>query len=68
MCIRDRHLTQEELAKYTKIIACSTVSNNSKQEFAECINTVRKEISKKQKKDVDYISDDDFRKLFGNNT
>ena len=44
------------------------VSNNSKQEFAECINTVRKEISKKQKRDVDYISDDDFRKLFGNNT
>ena len=63
-----QHLTQDELAKYTKIIACSTVSNNSKQEFAECINTVQKEISKKQKKDVDYISDDDFRKLFGNNT
>lgn len=63
-----QHLTQEELSKYTGIVAGAAASNNSKKEFAECVSTVRTEFLKKQKKDVDYISDDDFRKLFGNNT
>lgn len=63
-----QHLTQEELSKYTGIVAGAAASNNSKKEFAECVSTVRSEFLKKQKKDVDYISDDDFRKLFGNNT
>lgn len=63
-----KHLTQEELSKYTGIVAGAAASNNSKKEFAECVSTVRTEFLKKQKKDVDYISDDDFRKLFGNNT
>lgn len=63
-----QHLTQEELSKYTRIVAGAAASNNSKKEFAECVSTVRTEFLKKQKKDVDYISDDDFRKLFGNNT
>ncbi len=61
-------LSDDELGRLSGIIARFEYSNNSKSEFADCINALNEESKKANTADVSALSDDDFRNLFKNNT
>lgn len=61
-------LSDDELGRLSGIIARFEYSNNSKSEFADCINALNEESRKANTADVSALSDDDFRNLFKNNT
>ena len=61
-------LSDDELGRLSGIIARFEYSNNSKSEFAYCINALNEESKKANTADVSALSDDDFRNLFKNNT
>ena len=56
-----------EAGKLAGFVARSSESSNPEDEFRDCIKTLKEEYSKEKvsKVNMDEISDDDFRKLFG---
>lgn len=59
-------LSADEMGRLSGIIARGQASNNSKDEFADCLKIINDEFDKKNRKSVSDISDDDFRKMFEN--
>ena len=59
-------LSSQEIARLTGIIAKGEASENPKEEFKDCMNTIVDEHNKKNKKSAVDMSDDEFRKLFKN--
>lgn len=59
-------LSSEELGKLSGIIARGKPSNDSKDEFIDCLKIINDEYDKKNRKSTSNMSDDDFRKLFEN--
>ena len=61
------NLSDNEMGRLSGIIARSADSTNPEKEFLDCIKIISEEYSNEQVKntDMDNISDDDFRKLFG---
>ena len=58
--------TMEESGRFTKIVATGNESVNPKAEFTDCLNAISGEYSKKHSKSASSMSDDEFRKFFGN--
>ena len=58
--------TMEESGRFTKIVATGKESVNPKTEFIDCLNAVKNEFAKKHNKSTSAMSDDEFRKFFGN--
>lgn len=58
--------TMEESSRFSKIIVTGNESVNPKAEFADCLNAITGEYSKKHSKSASSMSDDEFRKFFGN--
>lgn len=58
--------TMEESGRFTKIVATGKESVNPKAEFMDCMNIIISEFNKKNKKSASAMSDDEFRKFFGN--
>lgn len=58
--------TMEESGRFTKIVATGKESVNPKTEFIDCLNAVKNEFDKKHNKSTSAMSDDEFRKFFGN--
>lgn len=59
-------LSSDEMGRLSGIIARGRTSRDSKNEFTDCLNIISEEYNKKNRKSFSEISDDDFRKLFGN--
>ncbi len=59
-------LTIDEAGRFAKISATGKESINPKAEFKDCLNTILKEYNKKNNKSPSDMSDDEFRKIFGN--
>jgi len=59
-------LTIDEAGRFAKISATGKESINPKAEFKDCLNTILKEYNKKNIKSPSDMSDDEFRKIFGN--
>ncbi len=59
-------LTSDEMGRLSGIIARGKASNDSKEEFFDCLNIINDEYEKKNRKSTSNMSDDDFRKLFEN--
>lgn len=59
-------LTIDEASRFAKIAAVGKESVNPKAEFNDCIEIISNEFSKKNKKSASEMSDDEFRKIFGN--
>ena len=61
------NLSDNEMGRLSGIIARSADSTNPEKEYLDCIKIISEEYSNEQVKntDMDNISDDDFRKLFG---
>ena len=57
-------LSEEELSKLSGIIAHGNPSDEPKNEFTDCMNLISNENSKKNKKSVADMTDDEFRKMF----
>lgn len=58
--------TMEESGRFTKIVATGKESVNPKTEFIDCLNAIKNEFDKKHNKSTSAMSDDEFRKFFGN--
>lgn len=67
MDFRDR-LSDEEMGRLSGILARSGVSVDAKQEFTDCLQTVREEQDKKQESDAGNLDDAAFRALFQNHS
>ena len=61
-------LTPEEISKLAGIVARTQGSANPKKEFSDCLNIIKEEYNKTKGFSAGELSDDDFRKLFSNNT
>ena len=59
-------LTSDEMGRLSGIIARGKASNDSKDEFLDCLKIINDEYEKKNRKSTSNMSDDDFRKLFEN--
>lgn len=59
-------LTSDEIGRLSGIIARGKASNDSKDEFLDCLKIINDEYEKKNRKSTSNMSDDDFRKLFEN--
>lgn len=59
-------LSADEMAKLSGIIARGKSSNDSKDEFIDCLKIINDEYDKKNRKSTSNMSDDDFRRLFEN--
>ncbi len=57
-------LSSDELGRLSGIIARGKHSDNPKDEFTDCINVIRDENSRKDKKSAGEMTDDEFRKMF----
>lgn len=62
MDLRDR-LTDDEMGRLSGIIACGGESADAKQEFSDCLQTIRAEQQKKQESAAE-LDDQAFRNLF----
>lgn len=62
MDLRDR-LTDDEMGRLSGIIACGGESADAKQEFSDCLQTIRAEQQKKQESAAE-LDDQAFRDLF----
>lgn len=56
--------TPEELGHLAFIQSKGNNFINAREEYADCIKTIREEYNKKNQSDPDNLSDEDFRKLF----
>lgn len=61
-------LSAEEIGRLSGIIARTNGSANPKKEFTDCLNIINEEYNKTKNFSAGSLSDDDFRKLFSNNT
>ena len=61
-------LTPDEISKLAGIVARTQGSANPKKEFSDCLNIIKEEYNKTKGFSAGELSDDDFRKLFSNNT
>ena len=59
-------LTLDETSKYMTVINKGKESADPIREFSDCIKAIKSEYSRKNKKNVSEMSDDEFRKAFGN--
>lgn len=59
-------LTIDEAGRFSKIIATGKESVNPKAEFSDCLKAISDEFDKKNNKSASAMSDDEFRKIFGN--
>lgn len=59
-------LSSDEIGRMSGIIARGKESRNPKEEFIDCIKIIQEEYIKKNKKSASEMSDDEFRKIFGN--
>lgn len=57
-------LSSDELGRLSGIIARGKHSDSPKEEFKDCVNVIRNENSKKEKKSAADMTDDEFRKMF----
>lgn len=57
-------LSQEEMGKLSGIIGHCQRSDNSKQEFLDCLNVINKEYEKVHEKKASQMDDDAFRNIF----
>ena len=61
-------LTPDEISKLAGIVARTQGSANPKKELSDCLNIIKEEYNKTKGFSAGELSDDDFRKLFSNNT
>lgn len=61
-----QYLSDEEMARLSRLAATGVKSDDPKREFAECLQTLQGEY-RRPSQDVKHISDDDFRHLFNKN-
>jgi len=59
-------LTMEEASSLSRIMATGSESVNPKAEFKDCLNIIINEYNKKNAKSASAMTDDEFRKIFGN--
>lgn len=57
-------LSSDELGRLSGIIARGKPSENPKAEFNDCLNIIKAENSKKNKRSAGDLTDDEFRKMF----
>lgn len=57
-------LSSDELGRLSGIIARGNHSDNPKEEIKDCINVIREENFRKDKKSAADMTDDEFRKMF----
>lgn len=64
LIVFNESFTDDEMSKLTKIIHSTQNSSNPKQEFADCINVLKKEYQKNNKVNASELDDDAFRNMF----
>lgn len=60
------NLTSDETGRLSGVLARGRESKNSKEEFSDCLKIIEEEYKKQNGKSASEMSDDEFRKIFGN--
>lgn len=60
------NLSSDEAGRLSGILARGRESKNSKEEFSDCLKIIEEEYKKQNGKSASEMSDDEFRKIFGN--
>ena len=61
------NLTDDEIGRFSGIIARCAKNNNHTKEFSDCIDTIHSEYIKKHSKKTSEMTDDEFRSMFNKN-
>lgn len=60
------NLSSDEAGRLSGVLARGRESKNSKEEFSDCLKIIEEEYKKQNGKSASEMSDDEFRKIFGN--